>query len=242
MQGRNILDGVVVLHEAVHEIHSKKLNGVILKLDFEKAYNKVKWSFLQQALKMKGFSPEWRALINDFVSGGSVAIRVNDDTGRYFQTRKGLRQGDPLSPMLFNIVADMLAILIERAKSDGQIEGVIPHLVDGGLSIRQYADDTILFMEHDLEKARNLKLILAAFEQLSGLKINFHKSELFCFGEAPDSTAEYADLFGCGQGQFPIRYLGILIHYRRLTIAEWKLVEKRLQKRLSSWKGKLLSL
>jgi hypothetical protein len=124
---------------------------------------------------MKGFSPEWRALINDFVSGGSVAIRVNDDTGRYFQTRKGLRQGDPLSPMLFNIVADILAILIERAKYDGQIEGVIPHLVDGGLSILQYVDDTILFMEHDLERARNLKLILAAFEQLSGLKINFHK-------------------------------------------------------------------
>jgi hypothetical protein len=102
--------------------------------------------------------------------------------------------------MLFNIVADMLAILIERAKSDGQIEGVIPHLVDGGLSILQYADDTILFVEHDLEKARNLKLISAAFEQLSGLKINFHKSELFYFGEAQDSTAEYADLFGCGQG------------------------------------------
>jgi hypothetical protein len=242
MQGRNILDGVVILHEAVHELHTKKFNGLILKLDFKKSYDKVKWSFLQQTLRMKGFSPEWRALINDFLSGGSVAIRVNDDTGRYFQTRKGLRQSDPLSPMLFNIVADMLAILIERAKADGQIEGVIPHLVDAGLSILQYADDTIIFMEHDLEKARNLKLILAAFEQLSGLKINFHKSELFCFGEAQDAARSYTELFGCGQGQFPIRYLGISIHYRRLTIAEWKAVEERLQKRLSSWKGKLLSL
>jgi hypothetical protein len=74
-----------------------------------------------------------------------------------------LRQGDPLLPILFNIVVDILAILIEHAKSDGQIEGVIPQLVDGGLSILQYADDTILFMDHDLEKARNLKLILAAF-------------------------------------------------------------------------------
>jgi hypothetical protein len=112
MQGRNILDGVAVLHEAVPELHSNKLHGVILKLDFEKAFDKVKWSFLQQTLRMKGFSPEWRALINNFVSGGSVAIRVNDDTGYYFQTKKGLRQGDPLSPMLFNIVEDMLAILI----------------------------------------------------------------------------------------------------------------------------------
>jgi hypothetical protein len=75
---------------------------------------------------------------------------------------------------------------------------VIPHLVDGGSSILQYANDTILFMEHDLEKAQNLKLILAAFEQLSGLKINFHKIELFYFGEARDSVADYAELFGCG--------------------------------------------
>ena len=98
--------------------------------------------------------------------------------------KKGLRQGDPLSPLLFNLVADMLAILIERAKQDGQISGLIPHLVDGGISILQYADDTIIFMEHNFEKAKNMKLLLTMFEQLSGLKINFHKSELFCFGEA----------------------------------------------------------
>jgi hypothetical protein len=86
MQGRNILDGVVVLHEMVHELHAKKLNGVILKLDFEKAYDKVKWSLLQQKLCMKGFSEEWCALIRNFVSRGSVAIKVNDEVGRYFQT------------------------------------------------------------------------------------------------------------------------------------------------------------
>ena len=149
---------------------------------------------------MKGFSDEWRALIRNFVSGGSVAIKVDDDIGKYFQTRKGLRQGDPLSPILFNIVADMLAIMIERTMYDGQIEGVIPHLVDGGLSILQYADNIILFMEHDIKKAKNLKLILLVFKKLSGLKINFHKSELFCFGEAQDNVSLYAELFGCGQG------------------------------------------
>ena len=116
------------------------------------------------------------------------------------------------------------------------------HLVDGGLYILQYVDDTVLFMDHDLEKARNLKLILSAFEQLSGLKINFHKSELFCFGDAQNEAHLYAELFGCRLGEFPITYLGIPMHYRRLTNAEWKHVEERLQKRLSSWKGKLLSL
>ena len=136
----------------------------------------------------------------------------------------------------------MLAILIERAKTECQIEGMIPHLVDGGLSILQYADDAILYMEHDIEKARNLKLILSAFEQLSGLNINFHKSELFCFGEAQENASLYAELFGCMQGQFPINYLGIPIHYRRLTNAEWKLVEERIQILLNRWKGKLLSL
>jgi hypothetical protein len=165
---------------------------------------------------MKGFDPKWCQWIHNFVSRGSVGIRVNDDIGRYFQTRKGLRQGDPLSPTLFNIVADMLAIIISRAKEDGQVDGLIPHLVEEGVSILQYADDTIIFMEHDLEKALNMKLILCLFEQLSGLKINFHKSEIFCFGQAKEVQVQYGLLFGCEVGSFPFKYLGISIHFRKL--------------------------
>ncbi len=144
LRGRNILEGVVILHR-------KKLSGVILKIDFEKAYDKVKRPFLMQTLRMKGFSPKWISWVNSFISGGSVAVNVNNDIGHYFQTKKGLRQGDPLSPLLFNIMADMLSILIQRAKEHGQVGGVVPHLIDGGLSILQYTDDTILFMENDLE-------------------------------------------------------------------------------------------
>jgi len=113
---------------------------------------------------MKGFAPKWIQWIKSFISGGSVAINVNDEVGPFFQTRKGLRQGDPLSPILFNLVADMLSIFINRAKVDNQLRGVVPHLVEGGLSILQYADDTVLFMEHDLEHAQNMKLILCDFE------------------------------------------------------------------------------
>ena len=89
-----------------------------------------------------------------------------------------------MSPLLFNIMVDLLKVFFSRAKTDEQVEGMISHLVDGGLSILQYADDTILFMDHDPDKACNMKLLLFAFEQASGLKINFHKSEVFCFGAA----------------------------------------------------------
>ena len=78
------------------------------------------------------------------MSRGSVAVKVNDNIGHYFQTRKGVRQGDPLSPILFNIVVDMLAVLISRAKETEQIKGVVPHLVEEELSVLQYADDTII--------------------------------------------------------------------------------------------------
>jgi hypothetical protein len=88
----------------------------------------------------------------------------------------------------------MLALFITRARDDGQIQGLIPHLVEDGLSILQYIDDTILFLEHDLEQAKNFKIIFCAFEQLSGLKIKFHKSELICYGEAKDYMDQYSQI------------------------------------------------
>ena len=241
MPGRNIMEGVVILHETIHELHTKNRDGIILKIDFEKAYDKVKWPFLQQTLRMKGFSSKWCRWIECMVTGGSVGIKVNDDVGPYFQTKRGLRQGDPMSPILFNIVADMLTLLIKRAKANDQIRGVIPHLVEDGLSILQYADDTIIFIDHDLEQAKNLKLLLCAFEQLSGLKINFHKSEIFCFGAAKEMKDTYTSLFGCNAGEYPFRYLGIPMHHRQLLNSEWRKIEERFEKKLSCWKAKYLS-
>jgi hypothetical protein len=141
--------------------------------------------------------------------------------------------------MLFNIIVDMLAILIERAKEDGQVGGLIPHLVEGGISI--YDDDTIPFLEHDLQKAVNMKLILCLFEELSGLKINFHKSEIFCFEKAKDEEVQYRQIFGCDAGLFPFRYLGIPIHYRKLRNSDCYFVEIQFESKLGCWKGKLLS-
>ena len=123
--GRYIMEGVVTLYETIRELRRKRQDGVILKLDFEKAYDKIKWPFIQQVLTMKGFSPTWCEWISKVMSRGSVAVKVNDNIGHYFQTRKGVWQGDPLSPILFNIVVDM-AILISRAKEADHIRGVVP--------------------------------------------------------------------------------------------------------------------
>jgi hypothetical protein len=125
-----------------------------------------------------------------------------------------------LSPVLLNLVADMLSILINRAKNNGQIRRLVAHLVEGGLSILQYTNDKILFMEHDLEQAANMKLLLCAFEQLLGLKINFHKSEIFCHGGAKEIENHYTNLFGCGLGQYPFRYLGIPMHHKKISNAD----------------------
>lgn len=103
--------------------------------------------------------------------------------------------------------------------------------MDGGLSILQYADDTILFMENDLEQAKNLKLVLSTFEKLSGLKINFHKSEIFCFGEAKEKVGEYIQVFGCKEGFFPFKYLGIPMNTHKIANKDWGIVEERFQKK-----------
>jgi hypothetical protein len=79
--------------------------------------------------------------------------------------------------------------------------------VDDGLSILQYVDITIIFIDHSLEYAKNMKLLLCVFKQLSRLKINFHKSELFCYGNAKEYEDQYAQLFGCDVGSFAIQIL-----------------------------------
>ena len=79
MTGRYIMEGVVILHETIHELKRKKQNRIILKLDFEKAYDNVNWEFLQQGLRMKGFSQKWCKWIVNIITGGSVGVQINDE-------------------------------------------------------------------------------------------------------------------------------------------------------------------
>jgi hypothetical protein len=96
-------------------------------------------------------------------------------------------------------------------------------------------------MDHDLEKAKNMKLLLCVFEQLSGLKINFHKSDIFCYGEAKHYEQEYTRLFGCGIGSFPFRYLGIPTNNRKLHNAYW-IIRGKIQMQIKHLESQTLIL
>ena len=114
--------------------------------------------------------------------GAKWELKLIGQTGPYFNTHKGSDRGTPLSPLLFDLAGDVLSIMIERAVDSGLIRGLSDDLLEKGVSILQYADDTILLLQNNLEQARNLKFILCLFEQMPGLKINFHKSEVYFLG------------------------------------------------------------
>ena len=120
---------------------------------------------------------------NRLFLGGTVSVKINNKIGSYIRSYKGVRQGDPLFPILFNFVADRLTRMVHKAQQNGLITGPISHIVPNGVAILQYADDTIIFLKHDLEGAMHMKLLLYLFEMLAGLKINFNKSEILMIND-----------------------------------------------------------
>lgn len=86
IKGKNILEGVVVLHEVIHELHCSKQRGLILKIDFEKAYDRVNWLFMEQVLVGRGFRTKWVDWVMNTVRGGKVCINVNGEESAYFKT------------------------------------------------------------------------------------------------------------------------------------------------------------
>lgn len=137
---------------------------------------------------------------------------LNGEESKYFKTGKGLRQGDPLSPLLFNLVGDVLTRMLVKGADRGLIRGLGADLREGGVISLQYADDTILFSDANLEHLLNLKGILMWFEQLSGMRINFHKSEIIAMNLPVEVAHEISHLFACPLGSFPIKYLGVPLH------------------------------
>jgi hypothetical protein len=235
IKGRLNHDGALALHEIIHELKSKNLPAVLLKLDFEKAYDRVSWHFIREVLLRKGFDGAYVHRIMQLVSGGQTAIAINGELGPYFRNKRGVRQGDPISPLLFDFVADTLDAILYKAKLAGHIEGVVPHLIPGGITHLQYADETMIMIQNTDLGIANLKFLLICFELLSGLKINYHKSEVIVMGVSDTEQARVAALLNCQQGAFPFQYLGFPMNDKKLTIADLEPVVAMVGKRVEPW-------
>ena len=212
-----------------------------MKLDYEKAFDKVDLDFLDALLIKRGFGPKIRNWIRLATRGGSVAVKINNVLGNYFVTTKGLRQGDPMSPILFNFVVDVFTKMLIKGTSLNLIRGLCPQHCPGGVVSLQYADDTILFVENNVEVAKKLKTILTCFEQVSGMRINYSKSELVPINLCEDDVNALKSIFGCSIGTFPIKYLGIPLHHDKLRREDIQPIVDKILKRIADWRGKLLS-
>jgi hypothetical protein len=110
-----------------------------------------------EVLRKKNFPEKWVEWMKQIIEGGKVGININGVPGQFFNTHKGLRQGGPLSPLLFNLLSDALATMLDNARTAGRIKGLMQHLIEGGITNLQYADDTIIFLEIDEQTIINTK-------------------------------------------------------------------------------------
>jgi hypothetical protein len=236
------MGGVLSLHEFLNYTHVKKKVGVVLKLDFEKAYDKVSWEFLLECHKLRGFSDTWCKWIRQILYNGTMSIKLNNSVGPYFQSAKGVRPGDSLSPFLFNLAVECLTKLIKNAQQNDLIVGMASDPIPKGVAILQYADETIIGLEHDLQPAVNVNMLLYMFEMMSGLKVNFQKSEILTVGGDDEIVKEYAELFNCDIGQFPIKYLGMPVNITSLKNSNWEFLVVKYLKRFDAWVGNATSM
>ncbi|CAL5415136.1 unnamed protein product [Camellia sinensis] len=241
LSGRHIIDGVLIANEVVDWWKRSKKKGLILKLDFEKAYDSVNWEFLYSMMKNFGFGEKWVGWMKTCISTARISVLVNGSPTSEFSPMKGLRQGDPLSPLLFNIVAEGLNILLERAKEVGLIRGVSVGSSELIITHLQFADDTIIFCEAEWEEVVAVKRILRCFELMSGLKINFHKSKVCGVGVQEDIVQVFANKLNCLSQKLPMSYLGLPLGANPRRKASWKPVLDKFKRKLAAWKRRYLS-
>lgn len=127
--------------------------------------------------------------------------------------------------------------MIHRAQTNKLFCGLVDHIVENGIVVLQYADDTIIRLKHDVEGARNMKLLLYLYELMVGLKINFSKSEVITINDEEGWDRRYAKLFNCQVGTFPIKYLGVPVSPNRLHVCDWIPLTSKNEKKLDVWKG-----
>lgn len=173
IKGRTIQDCLAWAYQFLHICHKSKGQIVILKLDFEKAFDMVEHEVILQMFLHKGFFSKWVDWMRCIVTSESSSVLLNGIPGRSFQCKRGVRQGDPLSPLLFVMVADLLHSVVNQAAHNNVLSHPLGGNFGGDYPIIQYVDDTLLVMPADEAQLLALKEILAVFASSTGLKVNY---------------------------------------------------------------------
>ncbi|GKA18638.1 RNA-directed DNA polymerase, eukaryota [Tanacetum coccineum] len=177
VDNRQILDGPFILNELIHWYKRKNKQSMIFKVDFEKAYDSVRWDFLIDVLKKFGFGERWCHWIQGCLASSRGSILVNGSPTSEFQFYKGLKQGDPLSPLLFLLVMESLHLSVQRVVDAGLFLGITicPSI---HLSHLFYADDAVFLGQWSEGNINVIVKVLDCFYRASGLHINMNKSKL----------------------------------------------------------------
>jgi len=242
LKGRGMLESVLMANEVIEEVRRCRRSGVFFKVDFEKAYDSVRWSFLLDMFHRMGFHSKWIKWVQGCLESATVLVLINGSPTKEFKPSRGLRQGDPLAPFLFLIVAEGLAGLVRNALKENVLKGVKVGRAETECCMLQFVDDTLFMCEESFSNIFTIKTILRVFELASGLKVNFHKSKLAGIKVERNSLELYARTLNCGVMQIPFKYLGMQVGGNPRRRQFWEPVMDKVEARLSAWNGKCLSL
>nr|GEV39388.1 putative RNA-directed DNA polymerase, eukaryota, reverse transcriptase zinc-binding domain protein [Tanacetum cinerariifolium] len=230
-----------ILNELLTWCKKLKKQAMIFKVDFAKAFDSVRWGFLDDVLLSFGFGVKWIRWVKCCLSSAMASILVNGSPSLKFTFERGLKQGDPLSPYLFILVVESLNLSLNRVIADGIYSGIsigpsmkVSHLF--------YVDDVVFVGEWSRNNIQSLVNVLNIFYLASGLKINLAKSNLLGVGVHPEEVNLAANLIGCSVFKLPFKYLGVMIGVSMSRKLSWAPVIQKIQARLSKWKAKTLSI
>ena len=211
MGGRQTLGSVLIANECLDNRIKCRTPGVVCKLDIEKAYDHVNWECLLYLMDHMGFGRKWVSWIRTCISTVRFSIMVNGSPFSFFRGFRGIRQGDPLSPLLLLLIMEVFSRMLRRTEEAGLIRGFkASNSVENDLSVSHllFADDTIVFCDADPEQLFHLRMVLSCFEAVTGLGFNMGKSEMVPMGEVLN-LSHLADILCCRIGSLPMAYLGL---------------------------------
>ncbi|KAL4282105.1 hypothetical protein GQ457_03G003350 [Hibiscus cannabinus] len=240
-QGKQILDCSLIANELIDFSRRNRLEGVIFKADFRKAYDSVDWGFLMFVMEKMGFGPTWLKWIYCCLSTASISVLINGSPSNAFSIGRGLRQGCPLSPMLFNLVAEALSVFIRSANKMSLFNGVRLGPSVPEITHLQFADDLIIFCGASETQIKNVVRLLKGFEIASGLKLNLLKSKLIGVNVENNVIDSWANLLHCKRENLPCSYLGLPLGATKNSVHLWAPIVERFKQKLAGWKSRCLS-